>query len=58
MALSRHERTKRKVDLNPLEIASEFKVYCPGPGLVREEDKTSVDELASITLPGMATPTA
>ncbi len=48
----------RTVDLNPLEVASEFKIYCPGPGLVREEDKTSVDELVSITLPGPATPTA
>lgn len=48
----------RTVDLNPLELASEFKVYCPGPGLVREEDATSVDELVSITLPETATPTA
>lgn len=48
----------RTVDLNPLEVLSEFKVYCPGPGLVREEDANSVDELVSITLPEAATPAA
>jgi hypothetical protein len=46
------------VDVNPLEVASEFKIYCSGPGLVREEDANSVDELVSITLPEPATPTA
>ena len=46
------------VDVNPLEITSEFKHYCPGPGLVREENASGVTELVSITLPEMATPTA
>jgi hypothetical protein len=46
------------VDVNPLEAASEFKNYCPGPGLVREENAAGVTELVSITLPKAATPTA
>lgn len=57
-AIGGYDDCIRTVDVNPLEVASEFKTYCPGPGLVREEDATSVDELVSITLPGMATPTA
>lgn len=46
------------VDVNPLEVASEFKHYCPGPGLVREENAAGVTELVSITLPEPATPAA
>lgn len=36
------------VDINPLEAASEFKNYCPGPGLVREENAAGVIELVEI----------
>lgn len=57
-AIGGYDNCIRTVDVNPLEVVSEFKTYCPGPGLVREEDATSVDELVSITLPGMATPAA
>ena len=46
------------VDVNPLEVASEFKHYCPGPGLVREQNAAGVTELISLTLPGAATPAA
>ncbi|MEZ4533230.1 MAG: hypothetical protein R2855_19705 [Thermomicrobiales bacterium] len=46
------------VDVNPLEVTSEFKTYCPGPGLVREENAAGVIELVSITLPKPATPAA
>jgi hypothetical protein len=44
------------VDVNPLEVASEFKHYCPGPGLVREENAAGVTELVEISLE--ATPAA
>ncbi len=46
------------VDVNPLSVESEFKNYCPGPGLVREENAAGVIELVSLTLPGTATPAA
>lgn len=46
------------VDVNPLEVTSEFKHYCPGPGLVREENASGVIELVSLTLPASATPAA
>ncbi len=46
----------KTVDVNPLEAASEFKTYCPGPGLVREENADGVTELISIEMEG--TPTA
>jgi hypothetical protein len=40
------------VDVNPLEAASEFKNYCPGPGLVREENADGVTELVEISSEG------
>ena len=40
------------VDVNPLEAASEFKNYCPGPGLVREENADGVTELVEISTEG------
>jgi hypothetical protein len=48
----------KTVDVNPLEVASEFKHYCPGPGLVREENANGVTELVSISETGEATPSA
>lgn len=46
------------VDVNPLEVKSEFKHYCPGAGLVREENAAGTIELVSISMPETATPTA
>lgn len=40
------------VDVNPLEVTSEFKHYCPGPGLVREENAAGVIELIDISSEG------
>lgn len=40
------------VDVNPLEVKSEFKHYCPGPGLVREENASGVIELVEISMQG------
>lgn len=42
----------KTVDVNPLESTSEFKFYCPGIGLVREQNADGVTEL--VTLEGAA----
>jgi hypothetical protein len=46
----------RTVDVDPLEMVSEFKTYCPGAGLVREEGPEGVTELVSIEEAAGATP--
>jgi hypothetical protein len=49
----------KTVDVNPLEATSEFKHYCPGAGLVREENADGVTELLSIQDAGeVVTPSA
>jgi hypothetical protein len=42
----------KTVDVNPLEATSEFKHYCPGAGVVREENADGVIELVSLALDG------
>jgi len=46
----------KTVDINPLEVTSEWKWYCPGAGVVREENADGVTELVSIS--SSATPTS
>jgi hypothetical protein len=54
-----YEGCIKTVDINPLEVTSEWKHYCPGAGLVREENADGVTELVSIQEDGaMATPSA
>ena len=38
----------KTVDVNPLEVVSEWKWYCAGPGLVREQNADGITELVSI----------